>query len=91
MDKRELAHKLIEHYDCFNTEKLWLDDFDPKSKYVSVCCRVNAPHPAFTLCKNVAKYIRKLLGVQGKDYTIYVGAYFFSPNRQGVTWDDLFG
>jgi len=79
MDKRELAHKLIEHYDCFNTEKMWLDEFDPKVEFVSVCCHVNAPHPSSRLCKDVAKYIRKLLGKNGKDYAIFIGAYYFEP------------
>jgi len=81
MDKRELAEKLINHYDCFNTEKFWLDEFDPKSKYVSVCCHHNIPHPAASLCVNVEKYIRKLLGEDGKNYIIFVGAYVFDPNK----------
>ena len=81
MDKKELSQKLIEHYRSFEYGQLWLDDFDPKSKYVSVCCYHNIPHPAASLCVNVEKYIRKLLGEEGKDYIIFVGAYVFDPNK----------
>ena len=81
MDKNELSQKLIEHYRSFEYDQLWLDDFDHKGKYVSVCCRVNSPHPSGRLCKNVAKYIRELLGEEGEDYLIYVGAYVFYPDR----------
>lgn len=81
MNKNELSQKLIEHFPSFEDDRLWLDDLDHKGKYVSVCCRVNSPHPSGRLCKSVARYILELLGEEGEDYLIYVGAYVFYPDR----------
>ena len=70
---------LINHYDCFNRERLWLDEYNENDGFVSIV------HPTydvvpFRLCKGIAKYIKKHIPFDSFPF-IYVGAYFFKTDK----------
>ena len=75
MDRAQLNNKLINHYNCFNTERFYLDEFVEKTGFVSIVTSSIADTCPPTLCKNIAKYIKRLLKKQKIECFIYVGAY----------------
>lgn len=74
MTKQELNNKLINHYQCFNSERFWLDEYKP-NEYVSiVTASISDPCPV-QLCKSIARYVQKLC--TGSLTYVYVGAWAF--------------
>jgi hypothetical protein len=79
MDRKTLNNRLIEHYDCFNREVLWLDEYNEKDGFVSIV------HPTYTtvrlnLCRGIARFIKKQIEYTKFKY-IYVGAYVFETAK----------
>lgn len=75
-NKQVLNDKLINHYDCFNRERFYLDVFDNQQGYISIVTISISDTCPFKLCKGIAKYISKLIKKADFDY-IYVGAWNF--------------
>ena len=76
MEKSELNNRLIDHYQCFNTERFWLDKYNEREGFVSVVSGItdNCPIP---LCRGIAKFIKKQIPkeILYKFNFIYVGAW----------------
>lgn len=75
MNKQELSAKLIDHYQCFNSERFYLDEYNEDMKFVSIVTSSISDSCPVLLCRYIAKYIYKLC----KDMRwIYVGAWAFN-------------
>jgi len=73
---KDLNEALINHYACFNTERFYLDDFEPGDKFVSiVTSSINDACP-LNLCRGIARYIKKI-SIACDFPFIYVGAWTF--------------
>ena len=79
MTRSMLNTMLIKHYDCFNRERFWLDEFEvypDGSVFINIASSIYDAHPV-KLCRNIAKYIKKNFvdkyGLTAK--YIYVGAW----------------
>ena len=69
----ELNNNLIDHYQCFNTERFYLDDME--KDFISIVSGIEDSCPV-KLCKGIAKYTNKQaikLGLH--PVFIYVGAW----------------
>lgn len=74
-----LNSKLINHYQCFNSERFWLDEVN--EDYVSVVSSIEDECP-FTLCRNIATYILKAVRKMEMSIKfIYVGAWAFNAEK----------
>lgn len=73
---KTLNEKLIEHYDCFNRERFFLDEHNEKEGFLSiVSSSINDTCP-INLCRGIAKFCKK--HIEHKNYQfIYVGAWAF--------------
>lgn len=80
MDKQTLNTKLINHYKSFNTERFFLDDYDEKRGLVSIVTSSIQDSCPITLCRNIAKYVKKQID-KNKFPFIYVGAYAFKTDK----------
>ncbi len=77
MDK--LEKQLLDHYKCFQTERLWLDKHNEKEGFLSIV------HPTFdtvplNLCRGIARFCKKHIQT-GRYPFIYVGAYVFKTDK----------
>ncbi len=79
-NKKELNNALIKHYKCFDSERFYLDDFKPKDKFVSVVTSSIADDCPENLCRNIAKFIKKI-SVACEFPFIYVGAWAFETSK----------
>jgi hypothetical protein len=82
--KKSLNHKLIDHYQCFNTERFYLDVTDTDDKgYISVVTSSISDTCPYKLCKNIAKFIKKSIKKKNREnyHNIYVGAWFFEVSK----------
>jgi len=77
--EKSLNNRLIGHYQCFNTERFYLDVDDPDSGYISIVTSSIQDTCPYKLCKSIAKFIKKSIKKNSRDnyHHIYVGAWFF--------------
>ena len=76
---KTLNQKLIEHYDCFNRERFWLDEDNEKCGFVSVVSSIQDNCP-IKLCRGIAKFIKK--NINSENYRhIYIGAWVFKVDK----------
>lgn len=76
MTFEKLNAKLIKHYDCFNSERFWLDYYNPDEShpYAIIVSSISDECPV-RLCKFIAKYVQKLC--KNTLSWVYVGAWAF--------------
>lgn len=72
-----LEKKLIDHYKCFQTETLWVDEHNEDDGFFV--------HPVHTrvsprLCRWIAKFCKKHIDHEKYPF-IYVGAYVFKTSK----------
>jgi hypothetical protein len=80
-DFTALNEALIDHYECFKTERFWLDQFPKKNPYVAVEYHM-WDNPPVSLQKWIAKFIARWLDKQGIAPTlIFVGPYVWSQEK----------
>lgn len=73
-----IEQKLLNHYKCFQTELLWVDEHNEEIGFLSIQHHTfNVP--SFYLCRNIAKYCKKHLDNEKYRY-IYVSAYAFKAD-----------
>lgn len=77
MTFEKLNAKLIKHYDCFNSERFWLDYYNPEesSPYVIIVTASISDTCPVHLCKCIARYVQKLC--KHTLSCVYVGAWAF--------------
>lgn len=73
---KTLNSKLIEHYDCFNRERFYLDEHNEDEGFLSIVTSSISDNCPLTLCRNIAKFCKK--NIKHEKYPfIYVGAWAF--------------
>ena len=76
---KTLSQKLIEHYDCFNRERFWVDEHNEKEGFLSIVSSITDACP-IKLCRGIAKFCKKQ--IDWKNYPfIYVGAWVFKTSE----------
>jgi len=74
-----LNKKLINHYDCFNRERFWLDEDNEEDGFISIVSSITDTCP-IRLCRGIAKFIKKNIQAENYDF-IYVGAWVFKVSE----------
>ena len=77
---KDLNDLLVKHYSFFNTEMLYLDQFDPGEGICSVVYSSPLLRSHYTTCLKVAKFIKKHIEAE-KFKFLYVGQWFFQINE----------
>jgi len=75
----ELNKRLIEHYNCFNTERFYLDEYKPNEGFVSIVTSSIEDTCPIKLCRGIARFIKKNVPNLG-DF-VYVGAWAFKTGE----------
>jgi len=77
---KTLEQKLIEHYDCFNRERFFVDEHNEKDGFLSiVSSSINDPCP-INLCRGIARFCKK--NIDWKRYKfIYIGPWVFKTEK----------
>lgn len=78
--QKELNTLLIEHYNCFNTERFFLDEFDNDKHFVSVQTSSMQDTCPVNLCRGIARFIKKHIQHENFKF-IYVAAYIFHTDK----------
>ena len=77
--RTKLEQQLLDHYACFQRERLWVDEHNEQDGFLSIV------HPTYdtvpyTLCKGIAKFCKKNIDSENYPF-IYVGAYVFNTHK----------
>ena len=78
-DFLELSNRLINHYDCFNRERFYLDELKEKDGLVSVVASSISDHCPLRLCRGIARFIKRNINAERYPF-IYITAYFFKTS-----------
>ena len=72
-----LNDKLMEHYECFKTQRFYLEDVTEEYCFINTTS-ISDPCP-FQFCRNIAKYIKKVYSINKMEppIFIYVGPWIF--------------
>lgn len=77
---KTLNEKLIKHYNCFNTERFYIDEHNEKDGFLSIVSNSIDDECPIKLCERIAKFCKK--NIDYKKYPfIYVGAWVFKTNE----------
>jgi len=72
---------LIDHYDCFNRERFYLDEVNVKTDFISIVSSIEDSCPV-KLCKNIAKFTYQQAVKLGMNPPfIYVGAWAIRTDK----------
>ena len=75
----DLNVKLIKHYNCFNTERFWLDEHNEDEGFLSIVSSITDTCP-INLCRGIARFCKK--NIEHEKYKfIYVGCYVFETDK----------
>ncbi len=77
---KNLEDKLISHYNCFNTERFFVDEHNKDEGFLSIVSSSIQDSCPQGLCRNIAKFCKK--NIQHENYQfIYVGAWIFKTSE----------
>lgn len=68
-----LNNKLIQHYNCFNNERFYLDN---EKEFISIVTSSIEDNCPIVLCRNIARFCKKIVKNYNNPF-IYVGAWIF--------------
>ena len=78
--KKTLNNKLIEHYQCFNTERFYIDEHNEDEGFLSIVTSSISDTCPIKLCRGIAKFCKKNINADKYKF-IYVGAWVFKTNK----------
>ncbi len=77
---KNINDELVKHYNCFNTERFFVDEHDEKIGFLSIVASSIEDSCPYTLCRNIAKFCKK--NIEHENYPfIYVGAWIFKTDK----------